>query len=93
MSLFGTDGIINHITLIAGTVLTLGGFIFRKVVANDSLGYPFSVVGSSGLSILTFIIVDNIFNKIKWSVVSSFIVFMIAGFILGPLLWDGEAKE
>ncbi len=90
--LFGTDGIINHVTLIFGAIFALGGLIFRKSIANDLLDMQFSFIGSMIGSIPTFIIVDNVFGIFKLTVVGSLIGCMIGGFGLGPILWDGEAQ-
>jgi len=90
--LFGTDGLITHITLIIGAVYVLGGLIFRKSIANDILGYPFSVYGSCTAGILLFIILDNTFDVFKISVVVSLIGFFLAGFLLSNILGDGEVS-
>jgi len=92
MPLFGTEGIINHLTMIFGAVYALGGLIFRKSVANDLLNMEFSFIGSLSFSMITFIILDLIFNNIKILVVGSLIMWTIGGFLLAPIIKDGEAS-
>ena len=65
MVLFGTDGMINHLTLIFGAVYALGGLIFRKSIANEILDQKFSFIGCMVGSIVTFIIFDNLFHILK----------------------------
>lgn len=91
VEIFGTEGIINMWTLIVATVLSLGGFIFRKSIANDLLDWKFSVVGAIGLGCIGFIIVDNIFHNIKISIIVAIVGWLAGGFGLGNVLWDGEA--
>jgi hypothetical protein len=91
MPLFGTDGLINHVTLIFGALYSLGALIFRKSVANDLLDFKFSVIGSIASSMLAFIITDSFFENIKILVVVSLIAFFAGGFGLGEILPDGEA--
>lgn len=91
MVLFGTDGVINHVTLIFGACYALGGLIFRKTIANDLLGMPFSFIGCLTSSMVVFTILDNLFDSIKVSVGFSLAAFLIGGFLLGSILPDGEA--
>lgn len=92
MPLFGTDAIINHMTLIFGALFALGGLIFRKSVANDLLDMKFSFIGCMIGFCLSFIILDNTFHILKLTVVVSLICWIVGGFGLGPFLWDGEAE-
>jgi len=92
MPLFGTDGLVNHLTLIFVAVYALGGLVFRKSVANDLLDMKFSFIGCMIGSTLTFIILDILFENIKVLVVGSLIGWLIGGFLLGLFLWDGEAS-
>jgi len=91
VELFGTEAIINMWTLIFGALFALGAFIFRKVVANDLLGWKFSVAGAIAGGSITFIILDNLFHMIKLSIGLSIAGWLAGGFLLGPILWDGEA--
>jgi len=92
MPLFGTDAIINHMTMIFGAVFSLGGLIFRKSVANDILDMKFSFIGCVAGSMITFIILDLMFNNLKILVVGALIGWLAGGFGVGPFLWDGEAE-
>ena len=91
--LFGTDGLINHMTLIFGAVFALGGLMFRKNIANDIFDMKFSFIGCMVGGMLAFIIFDNLFGILKLSVVVTLIAWLGGGFGLGPFLWDGEASE
>ena len=89
--LFGTDGLINHLTLIFGAIYSLGGLVFRKSVANDLLDFRFSFIGCIASSMLVFIITDFFFDNLKILLISSLIAFFVGGFGLGELLPDGDA--
>ena len=91
--LFGTDGLVNHMTLIFGAVFALCGLMFRKTVANEILDIKFSFIGCMVGSMLTFIIIDNLFGIIKLSVVLSLLAWLAGGYFGGFFLWDGEASE
>lgn len=92
MPLFGTDGIINHLTMIFAVVYVLGALLFRKNVSNDFFGYGFSVIGSSFVGILFFILMDSIFGMFKLSILVSFVGWLAGGFLLGGILGDGDAE-
>lgn len=92
MPLFGTDGIINHLTMIFGAVYALGGLVFRKSVANDMLNMKFSFIGCLVGSMLLFIILDIFFDNLKVLVVSSLIGWLVGGFLTGPFMFDGESS-
>jgi len=92
-NLFGTDGIVNHLTLIFAAVYVLGALLFRKNVANDLMGYPFSVIGSSALSILLFTILNIFIENFKIPLAISLIGFFVGGFLLAPLIGDGESEN
>ena len=93
MNITGSNGIINPIVMIVATVMILGGFIFRKVVANESLNVPFSLIGSCAGGILSFVLVYNIFHTIRWAVLVALIVYFGLGFLIGDAMGDGESKE
>jgi tellurite resistance protein TehA-like permease len=92
MSLFGTEGLINHLTLIFGAVFALGGLIFRKSVANDLLDIKFSFIGCMVVSMLVFIIMDVLFDNLKVLVVVSLLGWLAGGYFGGLFLWDGYAE-
>jgi len=92
MPLFGTDALINHMTLIFAAVFALGGLIFRKTVANEMLDMKFSFIGCMVGSMIPFIILDAIFGNMKILVVGALLGWLSGGFGLGPFLWDGEAE-
>lgn len=91
--LFGTDGLINMLTLIFAAVFALGGLIFRKSVANDILDIRFSFIGCMVGSMLGFIITDILFDNLKILVVVSIVTWLVGGYFGGMFLWDGEASE
>lgn len=90
--LFGTDGLINHVTLIFGAIFALIGLIFRKSVANDILDMQFSFIGCITSGMIVFIILDNTLGIFKLTVVGTLIAWLVGGFGAGPFLWDGEAN-
>jgi hypothetical protein len=92
MVLFGTDGLINHVTLIFAAIFALGGLMFRKTIANDLLDMKFSFIGCMVGSMLSFIILDSIFANLKVIVVGSLIFWLLGGFLSGPFMFDGEAS-
>jgi uncharacterized membrane protein AbrB (regulator of aidB expression) len=92
MPLFGTDGLINHVTMIFAAVYCLGGFLFRKNVANDLIDWKFSIIGCMIGALLPFIILDAFFDNIKILVVVSLIGWLAGGFGGGLILPDGEAE-
>lgn len=92
-NLFGNkDALIGSMELTFGALFVLGALIFRKSVANDSLGKGFSVIGSSLLSILSFLVVNNIWNNIKISFVVGLLFWLAGGFLLAEVIGDGEAS-
>ena len=93
MPLFGTDGLVNMLTMIFGAVFALGGLMFRKTVANDMLDMKFSFIGCMVGSMIVFIIMDIFFDNLKILVVSSLLGWLAGGFGFGAVLWDGEASE
>ena len=92
MVLFGTNGIINHLTLIFAVVYSLGGFVFRKNIANEMLDMNFSVIGCIAASMISFIIADIFFESIKILLVISLAGWLAGGFGIGGMLGDGEAS-
>lgn len=93
MPLFGTEGLINHLTMIFSAVFALGGLMFRKNIANDLLDIKFSFIGCMVGSMLVFIIMDVFFNNLKVLVVGSLIGWLVGGYFGGIFLWDGEAEN
>lgn len=92
-ALFGTThGLITSITLVLAAVFFLGGSMFRKNVANDTLSMPFSLFGSTGAGLLVYIIFSQ-FLPVKWGVAISFIAFIAAGFLIGNIVGDGESSS
>jgi len=93
VNLFGNkDALIGSMELLFGAVFVLGAFIFRKSVANDMLDREFSVIGSSALGILTFLILDVAINlSLKFCVGLGLIAWAVGGFLLAPIIGDGEA--
>jgi len=90
--LFGTDGLINMLTLIFGAVFALGGLVFRKSIANDILDIKFSFIGCMVGSMITFIIMDVLFDNLKVLVVVSLLGWLAGGYFGGLFLWDGYAE-
>jgi ABC-type uncharacterized transport system permease subunit len=89
--LFGTDGLVNHLTLIFGALYALGGLIFRKSIANDILNMKFSFIGCLVGSILPFVILDAFVENIRILVGIGLVGWVVGGFLLGLWLPDGEA--
>lgn len=52
---------------------------------------PFSIIGSAGGSIIAYLIVDNIFHALKFSVLAGLIAFLAGGFLVSNWIGDGEA--
>ena len=91
--LFGTDGLINMMTMIFGAVFALGGLVFRKSIANDMLDIRFSFIGCMVGSMITFIITDVLFDNLKVLVVASLLGWLAGGYFGGLFLLDGVAGE
>jgi hypothetical protein len=92
MNLFGNqDALIGSVDLFIAAAFVLGSFIFRKSVANDMFGLSFSVIFSNVAGILAFIIMQNVFDVLKYSVGVGLICWLAAGFLLGDLINDGQA--
>lgn len=92
MNLFGnSDALIGSVDLFVCAAFVLGSFIFRKSVANDMFGMSFSIIFSNVAGILAFIIMQNVFDVLKYSVGIGLICWLIAGFLLGDLINDGQA--
>jgi len=91
MDLFGTNGLINPLTLIFCGALFLGGSIFRKLVANEILGMGFSLIGGTALGSLLFILIDNIFN-LKFAVIGGLVGLMVGGFGGSFIMPDSESS-
>lgn len=91
MELFGTGGMVNHLTLIIGALFSLSGLIFRKSVANDILDMKFSFIGCVVGSMIPFIILDIFLENIKIIVGVSLVGWVIGGFLFGLFLPDGES--
>ncbi len=92
MPLFGTDGLVNSLTLIFASVYCLGGFIFRKSVANDFFDMKFSIIGCMVGALVPFIILDAFTDNLKVLLVISLIGWAGGGFGGGFILPDGEAE-
>lgn len=93
VNIFGNkNALIGSLDLLFIAIYVVGAFVFRKVVANDTLERGFSVVGSSACSLITFILIKSLTT---WSIKISFgiglAVWVIAGFLLGELIGDGWA--
>jgi len=93
MVLFGTDGIINHITLIIAAIISLGAILFRKNVANDLLDMPFSIIGAIAVGSILTIIIQNMFDAFKWALLAGIVGCLVGGFIGGNFLGDGESDN
>jgi hypothetical protein len=92
VNLFGNkDALIGSIELLVGAVFVLFSLVFRKSIANDSLGMDFSIIGSCVPSILGFIIFNNIFNSVKFPILIAVGLFVAGGFLVGDKLGDGQA--
>jgi hypothetical protein len=90
---FGSDGVLrfifNPMSLFFAAVAVLGAAILRKQI-NDQ-GYGFSWIGSSAVSIVLFIIGDNIFENIKFPILMGVIGLLAGGFLLSEIIGDGYA--
>ena len=92
MNIFGnTDALIGSIDLLIGALFVLGAFIFRKSVANDSMDQSFSVIGASAAGMITFLIAKTLTLPIKYSVLIGIVAWGVGGFLLAPIIGDGEA--
>ena len=88
--IFGNkDALIGSLELGIGAAFVLGAFIFRKSVANDMLDKGFSIIGSCGLGIITFIVINSIFDVLKMSVGIGFVAWLLGGFLLADFIQDG----
>lgn len=93
VNIFGNkDALIGSIDLLIGAVFVLGAFIFRKAIANDAMGQDFSVIGASAGGVLTFVIVNNIIDSIKYAFLIGLVAWLVAGFLLAPLIGDGGTE-
>lgn len=93
---FGSDGVLsflfNPLSLLFGAIFVLGAFIFRKTIANDSMGQEFSVIGSSAAGFIGYIIFNNILSSTKYAFLIGLLAWGIGGFLLAPLIGDGESS-
>ena len=90
--LFGSEGIINPYTLIFAAVFVLGALVFRKTVANDSMGRGFSFIGASVGGILGYMIIDLSIGSLRYGVGLGLILWLVGGFLLADVIGDGEAS-
>lgn len=89
---FGTSGFeCSFVIYIIPAVFVLVALLFRKNVANDTLGMGFSVLGSTIPSLLAYYILFAFFHSFKWSLIAGLLLFFIGGFLLAELIGDGEA--
>ena len=90
---FGSDGVLsfimNPMSLLFGAIFVLGALIGRKQI-NDNMDRGFSVIGASAGGILGFIIMDNIFHTLKFSIGVGLIAWAAAGFLLAEIIGDGQ---
>jgi hypothetical protein len=91
---FGTNGalsfLMNPMSLLFAALFVLGAFITRKAV-NDQMGQGFSVIAAGAGGFIGYVIMDNIFHTLKFSVGVGFIVWAAAGLLVGDLLGDGQS--
>jgi hypothetical protein len=93
VNLFGNkDALIGSIELLIGALFVLCALVFRKSVANDSMGMDFSFLGSAVPAILGFIIFNNIFSAMKFPMLIAVGLFFAGGFLVGDKLGDGQAQ-
>ena len=90
--IFGNNALIGSLELFIVAIFVLGAMIFRKSVANDMLDRGFSVIGASVGGVLSFLILNGIFDKLKLSIGVGVACWVIAGFLLEELIGDGEAS-
>jgi hypothetical protein len=92
-NLFGNkDALIGSIELTFGAIFVISSFIFRKVVANDYLDMDFSIIGSNIPAVISFIIMQNVFDSVKWSFAVALILWLLGGFLLASIIGDGQAN-
>lgn len=91
VNIFGNkDALIGSLELAIGAAFVLGALIFRKSVANDMLDRGFSVIGASVGGILTFLILNNIFDNLKICIGIGLVAWAAGGFLLAEIIGDGE---
>jgi len=91
MNIFGNkEALIGSLELGVGAAFVLGALVFRKSIANDMLDRGFSVIGSSLLGIVAFLILSNVFDNLKLTIGLSVFVWLAGGFLLADLIQDGE---
>jgi hypothetical protein len=88
---FGTHGIINPLTLLVGAVMFLVGAILRKQI-NDFIDMNFSVILATGVGVLSYILLDNIFHIMKLSIGLSVVLWIAGGFLGGFIMPDGQSS-
>lgn len=92
MNIFGNENaLIGSIDLFIGAIFVLGSLIFRKSVANDILDRGFSVIGSCTLGIITYLIINGLFDNIRLSIGASILACGVGGFLLAEIIMDGES--
>lgn len=93
VNFFGNkNALVGSLDLLFGAIYVLGAFIFRKSIANDSLGMGFSVIGASALSCIVFIIVKAATDwSIKYAFVIGLVAWVVGGFLLAEQIGDGYA--
>ena len=93
VNFFGnTDALIGSIELFIGAIFVLGSLVFRKSVANDLMGYDFSIIGSNVPGILAFLIANSFIDNIKYPVMIGLVCFFLGGFSLAEIVGDGTAS-
>ena len=93
MNLFGNkNALIGSIDLLIMGVLVLGSLVLRKTVANDLLDMDFSVIGSSVLGSIVYLLMDKLIHlSMRLSAGIGLLAFIAGGFLLAPLIGDGQA--
>jgi hypothetical protein len=88
---FGTTGFeCSFAIYLLPAVLVLIAILFRKNVANDLLGWDFSLIGSGVIGVIGYFILYGIFHNIKLSFIGGLALLLIGGFFLAPILGDGS---
>jgi len=94
MNIFGNkDALIGSIELAIAAALDLGSLIFRKSVANDMLNMDFSVIGSSALGIIGFLVMTIIGLNTKIAVGVAIVAWALGGFLTADFIGDGGTSE
>lgn len=67
--------------------------IFRKNIAEDLIGVDFSLIGSSVVGIIVFVVMTYITHSIKWSAIIAVAGVISGGFIGATFLPDGSSSD